>query len=50
MRFLHTVITATVTGKTFKIRQLTRVGNGSLQVDDADKGYTGGPKEMGQLC
>jgi len=21
------------------------VGNGSLKVDDADKGYTGGPKE-----
>jgi len=21
------------------------VGNGSLNVDDADKGYTGGPKE-----
>jgi len=26
------------------------VGNGSLKVDDADKGYTGGPKEREQLC
>jgi len=24
---------------------LCGVGNGSLKVDDADKGYTGGPKE-----
>jgi len=26
------------------------VGTGRLYVDDADKGYTGGPKEREQLC
>ena len=26
------------------------VGSGSLKVDDADKGYTGGPKERERLC
>jgi len=26
------------------------VGNGSVKVYDADKGYTGGPKEREQLC
>jgi len=26
------------------------VGNGSLKVDNADKGHTGGPKEREQLC
>jgi len=26
------------------------VDNGSLKVDDADKGYIGGPKEREQLC
>jgi len=25
-------------------------GNGSLKVDDADKGYIGRPKERKQLC
>jgi len=25
------------------------VGNGSLKVGDADKGYTGGPKEMERI-
>jgi len=29
---------------------LCEVGNSSLKLDDADKGYTGGPKEMEQLC
>jgi len=27
-----------------------RVGNSSLEVDDADKGYAGGPKEKERLC
>jgi len=26
------------------------LGNGSLKLDDADKGYTGGPKKREQLC
>ena len=26
------------------------MGNGNIKVDDADKGYTGGPKEREQLC
>jgi len=29
---------------------LRGVGNGSLKVDDADKVYTGGPKERERLC
>jgi len=32
------------------VRPRHRVGNGSLKVDDAAKGYTGGPKEREQLC
>jgi len=28
----------------------SRVGNGTLKVDDTDKGYTGGPKEREWLC
>jgi len=27
-----------------------RCGSGSLKVDDAEKGYTGKPKEREQLC
>jgi len=26
------------------------LGNGGLKVDDADKGYTGGPNERERLC